>query len=210
MTGLLVWLPVGVTVWVLLWMLGAMDGLFRWLLSATEALLPAVRPAAEQLRHIPGLGLVLLIVVLLLTGVLVTNMVGQWFLGQWNRLVTRIPIVRNIYSGVQQISDTLFSKQGQAFSRAVLIEYPRRGAWTVAFLTGQAKGEIQDLLDADWLSVYVPTTPNPTSGYFLLLPQTDVVYLDMSVEEALKYVISMGVLAPGKKPEAAPAKTLDN
>lgn len=195
-TGLLVWLPMGVTVWVLLWLLGILDSIFLGVLAAAEAMIPGFETLAERLRHVPGLGVVLVAVVILATGLFVANMFGQWWLRQWDRLMTRIPVVRSIYSSVKQVSDTLFSGSGQAFSKALLIQYPRQGAWTIAFLTGRPGGEVARLLDGDFVSVYVPTTPNPTSGFFLMVPRADVVELKMSVDEALKYVISMGVVVP--------------
>ena len=195
-TGLLVWLPMGVTVWVLLWLLGILDSIFLGVLAAAEAMIPGLEVMADRLRHIPGLGVLMVAVVILATGIFVANMFGQWWLRQWDRLMTRIPVVRSIYSSVKQVSDTLFSGSGQAFSKALLIQYPRQGAWTVAFLTGKPGGEVARVLDGDFVSVYVPTTPNPTSGFFLMLPRADVVELKMSVDEALKYVISMGVVVP--------------
>ena len=195
-TGLLVWLPMGVTVWVLLWLVGILDSIFLAVLAGAEALLPGLTPLADQLRRIPGLGVILVAVVVLGTGLFVANMFGQWWLRQWERLMQRIPVVRSIYSSVKQVSDTLFSGSGQAFSTALLVQYPRQGAWTIAFLTGQPGGEVARHLDGDYLSVYVPTTPNPTSGFFLMVPRGDVVELKMSVDEALKYVISMGVVVP--------------
>ena len=195
-TGLLVWLPMGVTVWVLLWLLGILDGIFLGVLAAVEAMAPALQPLANSLRHIPGLGVILVAVVILGTGLFVANIFGQWALRQWDRLMTRIPVVRSIYSSVKQVSDTLFSGSGQAFSQALLIQYPRQGAWTIAFLTGKPGGEVATHLQGDYVSVYVPTTPNPTSGFFLMVPRADVVALAMSVDEALKYVISMGVVVP--------------
>ena len=200
-TGLLVWLPMGVTVWVLLWLLGILDGIFLGVLSAAEAMVPALGPLADRLRHIPGLGVILVAIVILGTGLFVANMFGQWWLRQWERLMQRIPVVRSIYSSVKQVSDTLFSGNGQAFSKALLIQYPRAGAWTIAFVTGKPEGEVSCHLQGDFVGVYVPTTPNPTSGFLLMVPRADVVQLNMSVDEALKYVISMGVVAP---PQRAP------
>ena len=195
-TGLLVWLPVGVTVWVLLWLVGILDSIFLGVLAAVEAVVPGLTPLADQLRRIPGLGVILEAVVVVSTGLFVANMFGQWWLRQWHRVMTRIPVVRSIYSSVKQVSDTLFSGSGQAFSKALLIQYPRQGAWTIAFLTGKPGGEVARHLDGDYISVYVPTTPNPTSGFFLMVPRADVVELKMSVDEALKYIISMGVVVP--------------
>jgi len=199
--GLLVWLPLAITIWVLSSMLGAMDGVFAWLLSATQAVLPeTARETIERLRHVPGLGVLVLAAGLLLTGVFAANIFGQWWLRQGDRLMGKIPIVKSIYSSVKQVSDTLFSSSGNAFREAVLVQYPRHGCWTIAFVTGKPGGEVATQLPADYVSVYVPTTPNPTSGFFLMMPRADLVLLKMSVDEALKYVISMGVVGPGGEP----------
>jgi uncharacterized membrane protein len=195
--GLLVWLPLAVTVWLLTTVLGMMDGLFGWVLTATQAVLPAgAHGFLEMLRHVPGLGLVVVLLALLLTGMFAANFVGQWWLRQGGRMLHRIPIVKSIYSSVKQVSDTLFSSSGNAFREAVLVQYPRAGAWTIAFVTGRPGGEAAEHLRGDYLSVYVPTTPNPTSGFFLMVLRSDVIELRMSVDEALKYIISMGVVAP--------------
>ncbi len=196
--GLLVWLPLAITIWLLSWLLGALDGVFAWFLSASQAVLPeAARASIEQLRHVPGLGVVSMAIGLLLTGVFAANIFGQWWLKQGNRVLSKIPIVKSIYSSVKQVSDTLFSSNGNAFREAVLVQYPRHGSWTIAFITGKPSGEVAAHLSDEHVSVYVPTTPNPTSGFFLMMPRADVVTLKMSVDEALKYVISMGVVAPG-------------
>ena len=203
-TGLLVWLPLAITIWVLSWLLGALDGVFSWLLSATQALTPeSARATIESLRQVPGLGVVVLGLGLLLTGVFVTNIFGQWWLRHWDALMGRIPIVKSIYNSVKQVSDTLFSSNGNAFREAVLVQYPHQGSWTIAFVTGQPSGEVARHLGAPHVSIYVPTTPNPTSGFFLMMPRAEVVHLDMSVDEALKYIISMGVVAP---PPPAPPR----
>jgi uncharacterized membrane protein len=201
--GLLVWLPLAITIWVLLWVVGLLDGVFGGLAGALQTVLPAGADATiDALRKVPGLGVLVMALLLLFTGMFVTNIVGQWWLRQWNRLLHQIPIVKSIYSSVKQVSDTLFSSSGQAFREAVLVQYPRQGSWTIAFVTGRPGGEVSRHLDPEThLSVYVPTTPNPTSGFFLMLPRADVVPLAMSVDEALKYIISMGVVAP---PEAVP------
>jgi uncharacterized membrane protein len=207
-TGLVVWLPMGVTVWVLLWLIGILDGIFGGVMSALARTLPGFAATAESLQRVPGLGVVLVAIVIVATGLFVTNMAGQWWLRQWNRLMTHIPVVRGIYSSVKQVSDTLFSGKGQAFSKALLVRYPHRDTWTIAFLTGAPAGEVAGQLAAqgtehpasrnpdDWVSVFVPATPNPTSGFLLLVPRADVIELRMSVHEALKYVISMGVVTP--------------
>ena len=199
--GLLVWLPLAITIWVLSWLLGSLDGVFSSLLSASQAVLPeATATSLEALRSVPGLGVLIMLALLLLTGVFAANFVGQWWLRQWDQLLYRIPIVKSIYSSVKQVSDTLFSSNGNAFREAVLVQYPRSGSWTIAFVTGKPSGDVASHLPDEMVSVYVPTTPNPTSGFFLMMPRSDVHTLHMSVDEALKYVISMGVVAP---PEGA-------
>jgi uncharacterized membrane protein len=195
--GLLVWLPLAITIWVLHSVLGLMDGVFGSMVSASQAVLPeATRDSLEMLRKIPGLVVIVMVAGLLLTGVFAANIVGQWALRQGHVLLNNIPIVKSIYSSVKQVSDTLFSSSGNAFREAVLVQYPRQGSWTIAFVTGKPGGEAAIHLSGDYVSVYVPTTPNPTSGFFLMVPRSDVITLKMSVDEALKYVISMGVVAP--------------
>lgn len=208
--GLLVWLPLAITIWVLHSVLGLMDDVFGALISGTQAVLPAAaHESLEVLRRIPGLGVVVMIAGLLLTGVFAANIFGQWALARANLLLIKIPIVKSIYSSVKQVSDTLFSSSGNAFREAVLVQYPRQGSWTIAFVTGKPGGEAAIHLSGDYLSVYVPTTPNPTSGFFLMVPRSDVIVLGMSVDEALKYVISMGVVAPPLPVAAAePARNL--
>jgi uncharacterized membrane protein len=210
LAGLLVWLPLAITIWVLHSVLGVLDGVFGWMLSASQAVLPeAARAPIELLREIPGLGVIVMIVGLLLTGAFAANMFGQWWLNQGSRLLSKIPIVKSIYSSVKQVSDTLFSSSGNAFREAVLIQYPRAGCWTIAFVTGRPGGEAAQHLHGDYVSVYVPTTPNPTSGFFLMLPRADVIVLQMSVDEALKYVISMGVVAPPMSPQRLPERAAE-
>ena len=150
----------------------------------------------EELRHIPGLGLLILVGGMALTGMFVANIFGQWWLKQWDRLLSNIPIVKSIYSSVKQVSDTLFSSSGNAFREAVLVQYPHQGSWTIAFVTGKPGGEVAEALGEEHVSLYVPTTPNPTSGFFLMMPKSSVRPLKMSVDAALKHIISMGVVAP--------------
>jgi uncharacterized membrane protein len=198
-TGLLIWVPLGITAWVLVLIVGTMDQSLR--------LLPeAIHPRNMLGFDIPGAGAILTLLVIVLTGLLAANFIGQRLVTWWERLLTSIPVVNSIYNSVKQVSDTLFSSSGNAFRKALLIEYPRRGAWTIAFLTGKPGGDVLQHLDGDYVSVYVPTTPNPTSGFFLMLPKAEVIELEMSVDTALKYVISMGVVAPPHKPQAANAR----
>lgn len=197
LTGLLAWLPLTLTIWVLLWLVGLLDAIFGGLLTGLAALTSdSTGDLIEQLRHIPGLGVVLVFSVLLVTGALVSNVAGSWLLKQWDKLFTNIPIVKSIYNSVKKVSDTLFSSNGNAFRKAMLIQYPRAGSWTIAFQTGTPGGEVAEHLGSDYISVYVPTTPNPTSGFFLMLPRAEVIELNMSVDQALTYVISMGSVAP--------------
>lgn len=197
LTGLLVWLPLAITVWMMLWLVSLLDGIFGGVLSGLEALMPGGdSPLIRQLRSIHGLGVILVFTTLLVTGALVTNVAGRWWFRQMDRMFANIPIFKSIYTSVKKVSNTLFSSDGNAFRKAMLIQYPRAGSWTVAFQTGTPSGEVAGHLGQEFVSVYVPTTPNPTSGFFLMLPRSEVIELDMSVDEALTYVISMGSVAP--------------
>lgn len=191
-TGLLVLTPLAITVWLLGTLIGVMD---QSLLLLPEAW----HPHTFIGRDVPGLGAILTVVIILTTGVIATNFFGKRLIHFWERLLARVPVVKSIYYSVKQVSDTLFSDSGQAFRQALLVQYPREGSWTVAFLTGKPGGDVANHLLGEYVSVYVPTTPNPTSGFFLMMPKKDVIELDMSVDEALKYIISMGVVVPGNK-----------
>jgi uncharacterized membrane protein len=192
--GLLIWIPLVITIWVLKLIVDALD--------QTLLLMPAeLRTESAFGVHIPGLGVVITLVIVFLTGVFATNLLGARLLQWGNDLVHRIPVVRSIYSSVKQISDTLFSSSGQAFRKALLVQWPHDGMWTIAFLTGLPGGDLVNHLKGDYISVYVPTTPNPTGGYFVVVARKDVIELDMSVDDALKYVISMGVAPPHGRPQ---------
>lgn len=189
-TGLLIWVPLGITAWALKFLISTMD---QSLLLLPDRLHPEVLVGV----YIPGLGTVLTLLVVFFTGVLTTNIIGQRLVLFWEGVLWRIPVVKSIYYGVKQVSDTLFSSQGEAFRKALLVQYPREGSWTIAFMTGYPGGDVVNHLKGEYVSVYVPTTPNPTSGFFLMMRRSDVVELDMSVDAALKYIISMGVVSPG-------------
>jgi uncharacterized membrane protein len=197
--GLLVWIPVGITVWVLHFILTTLD--------QTLLLLPEVaRPEKLFGFPIPGLGVLLAFAILLVTGVIAANYFGLRLIRFWEDVLGRIPFVKSIYSSVKQVSDTLLSDTGNAFRKALLVEFPHENSWTIAFLTGAPAPAVAKHLGEEHVSVYVPTTPNPTSGYFVMVPKSRVRELDMTVDEALKYVVSMGVVVPRGSALPAPPK----
>jgi len=190
-TGLLIWIPLVITIWVLKLVVDVLD--------QSLLLLPTALHTERWLGvHIPGLGAILTVLIVFLTGVFATNFFGAQLIELWHEILHRIPVVNSIYSSVKQISDTLFSSSGQAFRKALLVQWPQEGMWTIAFLTGTPGGGVAKYLPPDSVAVYVPTTPNPTGGYFVIIARKNVIELDMSVDQALKYVISMGVVPPQK------------
>ncbi|HEV3010771.1 MAG TPA: DUF502 domain-containing protein [Burkholderiales bacterium] len=190
-TGLLIWIPLAITIWVLKLVVDVLD--------QSLLLLPVALHTENLLGvHIPGLGAILTILIVFLTGVFATNFFGAQLIELWHEILHRIPVVNSIYSSVKQISDTLFSSSGQAFRKALLVQWPQEGMWTIAFLTGTPGVGVTKHLPPDSVAVYVPTTPNPTGGYFVIVARKNVIELDMSVDQALKYVISMGVVPPQK------------
>jgi uncharacterized membrane protein len=196
-TGLLIWIPLGITLLVLNWLIGTMD-------QSLDLLPSTLRPESLWGVHVPGFGAVLTVVVVFVTGLLAANFIGQRLVRFWEGVLARIPVVKSIYYGVKQVSDTVLADTGQAFRKVLLVQYPRSGSWTIAFQTGRPGGDVVNHLRGEYVSVYVPTTPNPTSGFFLMMPRSDVVELDMSVDEALKYIISMGVVAPARTDSPKP------
>jgi uncharacterized membrane protein len=200
LAGMLVIVPLGITVWVLEWIVSSLD--------KTLLILPGSWHPDKLLGiHVPGFGVVLAFAILMLVGATASNFFGKKLVGWWDALLNRIPVVRSIYSSVKQVSDTLFSDGGNAFRTAVLVQWPRENVWTIAFVTGTPGGDVVNHLLGDYVSVYVPTTPNPTGGYFVMLKKSDCIELKMSVDEALKYIVSMGVVVPGG-PSALPSNTV--
>ncbi|MGV8894348.1 MAG: DUF502 domain-containing protein [Burkholderiaceae bacterium] len=190
-TGLLVLVPLVITLWVLSLIIGTMD--------QSLLLLPqSWQPKMLFGFNLPGLGTILTLLSIFLVGLLAQNFIGSYVVVAWEAALRRIPVVNSIYSGVKQVSDTLFSPNGNAFRKALLVQYPREGSWTIAFMTGIPGGDVTNHLQGDYVSVYVPTTPNPTSGFFLMMPRADVIELNMSVDAALRYIVSMGVVTPDK------------
>lgn len=184
--GLLLWAPLSITIWVITWIFDALDSVLPMALRS-ETLFGV---------HIPGFGVLVVLLIIVVTGFLAANLLGQKLVQAWESMMGRIPLVRSIYSSVKQVSDTILSPSGQAFRQAVLVQYPRQGAWTIAFLTGVPSSDVAQHLPQDCVSVYVPTTPNPTSGFFLMIPRADVIELSIGVDAALKYVVSMGTVPP--------------
>jgi uncharacterized membrane protein len=189
-TGLVVWVPLVITLWVLDLLVGIMD--------QTLLLLPHEFRTESWLGvHIPGLGVILTLLIVLATGVFTTNIIGQRLVKFWESVVTRIPVVNSIYNGVKQVSDTLFSSTGHAFRKVLLVRYPHPQAWSLAFQTN-VPADVERRLGGDHVAVFIPTTPSPVNGFYFYVRREDTIELDMSVDEALKNIISMGVVAPGK------------
>ncbi len=193
-TGLLIWVPLAITAWVISLIASVAD-------QSLLLLPPQIHPRTLLGFDIPGAGIVVTLLIILATGILAANIIGQRLVSWWEKLLARIPVVNSLYNGVKQVSDTLLSPSGMAFRQPLLVQYPHQGSWTIAFLTGEPGGDVVNHLDGEHVSVYVPTTPNPTSGFFLMFPRRDVIELDMDVDEALKYLISMGVVAPPAHPK---------
>lgn len=194
--GILVTAPIGLTIYLVWLFVGVVDG---WV----TPLIPArYNPATYLPFGVPGFGLIVAIVGLILIGALTSNLAGRLFLRMSDRLLARMPVVRGLYSAIKQLTETIFGSRSTAFRQVVLIEYPRRGIWGMAFITGVTEGEVQELTDTEVVNVFVPTTPNPTSGFLLFVPRRDVVILNMTVEEGIKMVISGGIVSPpDRRPE---------
>ena len=189
MAGLLFWIPVGATLLVIRFLIGLLD-------ASLVLLPPALRPDAWLAQPLPIVGAVLSIVIIILTGALVANFLGRKLLAWGEQIVSRIPLVRSLYTGIKKAAETILSDTGESFRQVLLIEYPRKGIWTIAFQTGTPLGEVQELTADEVITVFVPTTPNPTSGFIVLVPRKDVIPMKMSVEEGLRLIISLGVVTP--------------
>jgi uncharacterized membrane protein len=187
--GILVWVPLGITLLLINLLVGFMD--------RTLGLIPlAYRPETLLGFQIPGLGVILTIIILLVTGVLVANFVGRSVIGGWESLLERIPVVRSIYSAAKNFAEIVFSDSGKAFKKVYLVEYPRKGIYTLTFQTASEMGEVQARTGEEVICCFVPTTPNPTSGFIIIVPKADVIELDMTVDEAAKLIMSLGVVVP--------------
>ena len=198
-TGLLIWVPLAITAWVLSLIVRSMD--------QSLLLLPqAIHPEHLLGMYIPGLGALLTLLVVFLTGLVTTNIVGQKLVRFWEGVLSRIPVVKSIYYSVKQVSDTLFSGSGVAFRKVLLVRYPHPEAWAVAFQTGHPARDVADMLPEEHVGVFIPTTPSPVNGFFFFVRRADVIELDMNVDEALKYIVSMGVVAPPMRNSAGRAQ----
>ena len=194
-TGLLIWVPLGITVWVLKLLIGTMD--------QSLLLLPLrLRPESWLGIYLPGLGVILTIAVIFITGVLTANIVGQRMIQFWESVLARIPVVKSIYYSVKQVSDTLFSGNGDAFRKVLLVRYPHPQAWSLAFQTAVPK-EVTPRLDGEYVGVFIPTTPSPVNGFYFFVKKSETIEMDISVDDALKYIVSMGVMASPDKDSPA-------
>ena len=199
-TGLLIWIPLAITVWVLSLIVRSMD--------QSLLLLPqAIHPEHLLGMYIPGIGALLTLLVVFLTGLITANIVGQRLVRFWEGVLARIPVVKSIYYSVKQVSDTLFSGTGVAFRKVLLVRYPHPDAWSVAFQTGHPARDVADMLPEEHVGVFIPTTPSPVNGFFFFVKRKDVIELDMNVDEALKYIVSMGVVAPPMRNPLGGAQT---
>ncbi len=198
-TGLLIWVPLVITVWVLALIVQTMDQ--SWLL-----LPEAYRPEALFGVHIPGIGALMTLLVVFVTGLVTANIVGQKLVRFWEAVLSRIPFVKSIYHSVKQVSDTLFSGNGEAFRKVLLVRFPHADAWSIAFLTGSPATEVAEVTAGEeFVSVFIPTAPSPVNGFFFFVRRSETIELSMSVDDALKYIVSMGVVIPNQSLDNRPA-----
>jgi len=198
-TGLLIWIPLVITVWVLSAIIGAMD-------QSLHLLPEVIHPDKLLGIHIPGVGTVLTLLVIFLTGLVTANIVGQKLVRFWEGILARIPIVKSIYYSVKQVSDTLFSSSGQAFRKVLLVRFPHTEAWAVAFQTGTPARQISEMLPDEHVSVFIPTAPSPVNGFFFFVKKSETIELEISVDDALKYIVSMGVVPPQQRHPNLPGR----
>lgn len=191
-TGLLIWIPLVITVWVLKAIIGTMD-------QSLQLLPETIHPQHLLGFHLPGAGTLLTLLVILLTGLVTANIIGQRLVKFWEGILARIPVVKSIYYSVKQVSDTLFSGSGEAFRKVLLVHYPHPEAWSVAFQTGAPARQIGELLPDEYVSVFIPTAPSPVNGFFFFVKKSETIELDISVDDALKYIVSMGVVPPKQR-----------
>ena len=203
LAGILVWAPLAITIWVITWGMGILDGVFGSVLYLLITVLPTdSTQSLTKFRETPFIGVLIVIAAITFTGMFAITFAGRWLLRIWEKVLHRIPIVRSIYSSVKQVSDTLLSSSGEAFKKAILIRYPHQNSWTIAFQTGTPMQEVAEKLGTPHIHVFVPTTPNPTSGFFMIVPKDSVIELSISVEDALKHIVSMGTVPPaGQEPK---------
>jgi uncharacterized membrane protein len=187
-SGLIFWIPLGVSIVIIKFFLKMINDI------VPPEYLPETLFNLENV--IPGSGVISVLLIITLTGILVSNFIGRRLVTIWEELLEKIPGFRGIYKALKQLSDTVLNPSGNSFKKALLVEYPRKGMWTIAFQTGNYQGEIAEKINQEIINIYVPTTPNPTSGFFIVLPKNDVIELDMSVDEAFKLIISTGVVEP--------------
>jgi uncharacterized membrane protein len=197
--GLLIWIPIMITVWVVRFLSGILD-------NSLVLLPPPWRPEALFGTYVPGLGIVLSLLLLFLTGVLVKNLFGGQMVAGLESLVRRVPIVGAVYAGAKTFSETVLTDKGTSFKQVLIVEFPRRGAWSIGFLTAENLEEVRARTGEDMISVFVPTTPNPTTGFIIVVKRSEVVFLDMSVDEAFKMILTLGVVAPKWRKNPADAR----
>ena len=192
-TGLLIWVPLAATIWVLNLLVGTLD--------QSLLLLPiAYRPEALLGMRIPGLGAIATLLIILVTGMLAANYFGRQLLVLWENVLARIPVVKSIYTSIKQVSDTLFSSSGEAFRKVLLVRYPHPDAWSIAFQTNIPQGNVAQTLGPDYVAVFIPTTPSPVNGFYFFVKKSETIELNIGVDQALKYIISMGVATADKRP----------
>jgi uncharacterized membrane protein len=208
--GLLVWIPLGVTLLLIGFAVRQMDKVIGLIPAEYQpSVLIQKLVGSEEPFHIPGFGVILIVIVVLVTGVLVANFVGRAFVGGWEKLMDRIPVVRGIYSAAKNFAEIVFSDSSRAFKKVLLVEYPRKGIYSLAFQTSTDLGEVQGRTGEEVVGCFVPTTPNPTSGFIIIVPKNDVTELDMEVDEALKMIISLGVVVPQWRSDRTPDLPLE-